>query len=57
MPKAIDEIRELLRRRRKVAARQAGQLRGLYFGLHLRRVEPDYRRAVRWHVRDFQRGA
>ena len=57
MPKAIDEIRELLRRRRKVSAGQAGQLRGVYPGLAFRRVEPGHGRRLHIHVRRFQRGS
>ena len=56
MPKAIDEIRELLRRRRKVSAGQARQLRRIYSGFAFRCVEPGHGRCLYLYVRRFQRG-
>ena len=45
-PLVEDELTELLRRRRKVLERQAGQLRHLRDGLADAAVGPDYGRAV-----------
>ena len=55
MPKAIDEIRELLRRRRKVPSNKSRQFRSLYPGLALRCVESGDRRGIDFYVRGLKR--
>ena len=57
MPKAMDEMRELLRRRRKSAAGQARQLRRLHSRSLVRRLEPAHGRRLYFHVCRVQRGA